>query len=166
MSNKETQITKDAAKKQITVIREFDAPVAQVWDAWTKKELLDEWWAPKPWKANTKSMDFKEGGVWLYAMQGPEGEKQWCRVDFKHIIPQKMYEGSDAFCDEAGNVTPQPPGMDWEVEFSAKGEGTLVKTVITFATEKDMEDIINMGFEQGFTAAHGNLDQLLETKKA
>jgi hypothetical protein len=33
--------------------------------------------------------------------------------------------------------------------------------VITFATEKDMQAIIEMGFEQGFTAAHGNLDELL-----
>ncbi len=159
--NKEALITKDAANKQITVIREFDAPVAKVWDAWTKKEMLDEWWAPKPWKTKTKSMDFKEGGVWLYAMQGPAGEEQWCRVDFKQIVPEKMYEGFDSFCDAEGNVVPEPPGMNWKVEFSPKGEATSVKTVITFATEKDMQSIIEMGFEQGFTSAQGNLDEML-----
>lgn len=163
--NKETRITKDAAKKQITVIREFDAPVAQVWDAWTKPELLDEWWAPNPYKTKTKSMDFKEGGVWLYAMQGTEGEEQWCRADFRTIVPQKLYEGDDAFCDSEGNVVPEPPGMNWHVEFSPKDEGTSVKTVITFATEEHMQTIITMGFEVGFTAAHSNLDKLLAKEK-
>jgi hypothetical protein len=36
-----------------------------------------------------------------------------------------------------------------------------VNVEITFATEADMEKIIEMGFEEGFTAAHGNLDELL-----
>jgi hypothetical protein len=41
------------------------------------------------------------------------------------------------------------------------GGGTKVEVEITFATQADMEKIIEMGFEVGFTAAHGNLDELL-----
>ncbi len=110
-------------------------------------------------------MDFKEGGYWLYAMQGPEGEENWCRADFKKIVPNKHYEGDDAFCDADGNITHDIPGMNWKVDFEPAGPGTLVKTVITFATEKDMETIIEMGFKEGFTAAHGNLDELLAKEK-
>ncbi len=36
--------------KQLKITRDFDAPVKQVWNAWTQSELLDQWWAPKPWK--------------------------------------------------------------------------------------------------------------------
>ena len=46
-------------KNTITVKRDFAAEVALVWDAYTKPEILDQWWAPKPWKARTKSMSFK-----------------------------------------------------------------------------------------------------------
>ena len=63
--NKETLYTKDVANNKMTVVRQFDAPVEQVWRAWTESELLDQWWAPLPWKAKTKKMDFREGGSWL-----------------------------------------------------------------------------------------------------
>ena len=52
----------------INVKRVFAAALPLVWDAYTNSEILDQWWAPKPWKARTKTMDFREGGHWLYAM--------------------------------------------------------------------------------------------------
>ena len=158
---KQTIISKDLANKRITVTREFDAPLEQVWKAWTDSELLDRWWAPKPWKAKTKSIDFREGGVWLYAMVGPNGEESWCRADFKKIARHKSFSANDAFCDENGNITSDMPGMHWENKFSEINTGTKVEVVITFATEAEFNKIIEMGFEEGFTAAHVNLDELL-----
>ncbi len=156
-----TTITKDAANKQLTIVRDFKAPVEQVWRAWTEPSLLDEWWAPKPWKAKTKSMEFKEGGTWLYAMQGPDGEETWCRADFETVDPGRSYTGTDAFCDADGKVTNDPPGMHWQVAFTPTAAGTRVNVVITFQSEEDMNKIVEMGFKEGFTAAHANLDSLL-----
>ncbi len=51
MSNKQTTISKDAANKKLIVVREFDAPLEEVWRAWTDSKILDKWWAPKPWRA-------------------------------------------------------------------------------------------------------------------
>ena len=51
---KQTIITKDLANKKLFVIREFEGTPEQVWEAWTESELLDKWWAPKPWKAKQK----------------------------------------------------------------------------------------------------------------
>ena len=65
----------DKENNRVNVEREFAAPVGKVWAAWTQQELLDQWWAPRPWKARTKSMDFREGGTWLYAMVGPRGRR-------------------------------------------------------------------------------------------
>jgi uncharacterized protein YndB with AHSA1/START domain len=161
IANNQTKVSKDVANKKIVVVREFDAPLEQVWKAWTDKDILDQWWAPKPWKAKTKSMDFREGGTWLYSMVGPDGTESYCRADFKTIVEKGSYSGDDAFCDENGNITSDPPGMHWFCKFSSMGTGTKVDVEITFATEADMEKIIEMGFEEGFTAAHGNLDELL-----
>jgi uncharacterized protein YndB with AHSA1/START domain len=161
MSNKQTTITKDAANKKLIVVREFDAPLEVVWKAWTDKDILDQWWAPKPWKAKTKSMNFREGGTWLYSMAGPDGTESHCRADFETIVENESYTGTDAFCDENGNITPDPPGMHWDCKFSSTGTGTKVEVEITFATGADMEKIIEMGFKEGFTAAHSNLDELL-----
>ena len=49
----------DKETQTVNVKREFNAGLALVWDAWTKPELLDQWWAPKPYQNKTKSMDFR-----------------------------------------------------------------------------------------------------------
>lgn len=162
-SNK-TQIIKDLKNKKLKITREFDAPVIQVWDAWTQSELLDQWWAPKPWKAKTKSMDFREGGFWIYAMVGPDGSEQWCRVDYENIEPSKSFAGTDAFCDEKGNINHEMPVMHWKCIFNESTTGTSLQIDITFKEEADIAKIVEMGFEKGFTAALTNLDELLENK--
>ena len=159
--NKETIITKHVANNKLFVEREFDAPPEQVWQAWTDSKLLDQWWAPKPWRAKTKTMDFREGGTWLYSMLGPDGTESFCRADFETIVPNKRYTVLDAFCDENGNPTTDFPRMHWKTVFTPTGDGTRVDVEITFDSEADMEKIIEMGFKEGFTAAHGNLDELL-----
>ena len=161
IATKETIYTKDAANKKISVVREFEAPVEKVWKAWTESELLDQWWAPKPWKANTQSMDFREGGTWLYYMEGPDGSRQYCRADYETIAPNKSYTGLDAFCDENGKINTDFPRMHWKVVFNKSANGTKVEVEITFTSEADMEKIIEMGFKEGFAAAHTNLDELL-----
>jgi uncharacterized protein YndB with AHSA1/START domain len=160
----DTTVTKDAASKKVVVVREFDGSVEEVWKAWTQPDLLDQWWAPKPWKANTKSMDFKEGGTWLYSMDGPEGEKHWSKVDYGSIEPGKKFTGTDAFCDENGKVSTEMGASHWNCTFSKSGDGTKVTVEITFDNEEDMNKLLEMGFEEGFTAAHGNLDELLAKK--
>src|ERR1700761_8173932 len=97
-----TSILKDLVNKKLHVTREFDAPIKNVWQCWTDKDLLDKWWAPKPWKAETKTMDFKEAGQWVYAMKGPDGSKHWARSDFEKINPQQSYTCTSNFCNEEG----------------------------------------------------------------
>lgn len=162
---KQTTITKDASNKKLVVVREFDAPLPLVWQAWTDSSLLDQWWAPRPWKAETKKMDFREGGSWLYAMKGPEGEIHWCRMDFDKIVPQKSFAGTNGFADEQGNRTHDIPSMYWHAQFAGTGDRTTVTVEITFESEQALKTIVEMGFQEGFTAAHGNLDEVLADRK-
>lgn len=157
----ETSFSKDLANKKILIEREFDASLDHVWRAWTQSDLLDQWWAPKPWKAVTKTMDFKEGGSWFYYMEGPDSTKIYCRADYKTIDPQRSYTADDLFCDENGNKTGELADMHWKNNFSETGTGTKVEVEITFDSVDDLEKIVEMGFREGFAAAHANLDELL-----
>ena len=141
--------------------RTVDVPCDLVWKAWTESELIDQWWAPKPWYAKTKYMDFTPGGYWLYCMNGPEGEQHWGRADYLKIIPHVSFEGDDSFCDEEGNINHDIPGMHWLVKFMPLASKTMVEVITTFSSVKDLKTIVEMGFKEGFTAAHGNLDVLL-----
>jgi uncharacterized protein YndB with AHSA1/START domain len=145
----------------ITVKREFAAPISNVWAAWTESELLDQWWAPKPWKARTKSMDFKEGGSRIYAMVGPKGEEHRSKFNFKTIEKTKRFTGIDGFTDAEGNLNTEMPRLHWEVNFMEKKEVTLVEIIISFDDLSQLETIISMGFKEGFTIALQGLDELL-----
>ena len=64
--------TVDKATATIYITREFAADLDLVWDAFTKAEILDQWVGPKPYRVQTKEMDFRVGGRWLYAMLSAE----------------------------------------------------------------------------------------------
>ncbi|OCX54331.1 hypothetical protein BEL04_08715 [Mucilaginibacter sp. PPCGB 2223] len=159
--NLQFDFTVDKENHTVNVKRTFDAELDLVWDAWTKPEILDLWWSPKPYRMQTKSMDFREGGTWLYAMISPENEKHWCRNDYQKIRPQQSFSGLDAFCDENGVVNTNMPRTHWENVFTAAGEQTLVNITARYNNLADLEMIIQMGFKEGFTMALENLDQYL-----
>ena len=161
MATKETIYTKDVANKKMKVVREFDAPVEKVWRAWTESELLDQWWAPKPWKAKTVSRNFSNGNTWIYYMEGPEGTRHYCRADFSNIQPQKSFIVLDAFCDEKGKINEDMPRTTWKIEFFPGKEGSRVEIELSYRSAADLEKIIEMGFKEGFAAALNNLDELL-----
>lgn len=152
----------DKEKNQIQVKREFAAARALVWDAYTKSDILDQWWAPKPWSARTKSMDFKEGGIWLYAMVSPEGEEHWGKMEYKTINPKDYFQAVDGFCDADGNLNPELPRATWDMNFDDKGEHTLVTNVTTYPDLAQLEQVIQMGIKEGLTMALENLDAVLE----
>lgn len=149
----------------ITVKREFAADIPLVWEAFTNSEIMDQWWAPKPWKTKTKSMDFREGGHWHYAMVGPADEVHWCWADYIHIDPKKKYTGLDAFADEDGHVNKDLPQSSYEVSFTTMGENTLVTYHITYPDLAQLEATIQMGFKEGLSMALQNLDELLPSLK-
>ena len=75
--------------KTVYITREFEANLSLVWDAFTKKEILDQWWAPRPWASKTKFMNFEVGGRRFYAMVSPEGEERRSIQGF-HLCLQKQ----------------------------------------------------------------------------
>lgn len=154
----------DKQHNQIKVARLFDAPRDLVWAAWTESDILDQWWAPKPWVAKTKSMDFKEGGHWHYAMVGPENETHWAKIDYIKINPEKYFSTFDGFSDAEGNPNTSMPRNKWENNFTDRGHETMVDIVLSFDSLEDLEKIIEMGFKEGFTAGLDNLDQYIASQ--
>ena len=107
-------------------------------------------------------MNFSNGGEWLYYMQGPAGERSYAKATYSNINPKRSFDMLDSFCDENGKENPEMPGMQWANVFKAGGTGCVVEIEIDFPSAEAMEQIIKMGFEEGFSAAHDNLDALLK----
>lgn len=156
--------TADKQNNTILISRQFDADLALVWEAWTNPEILDQWWAPKPFQTRTKSMDFRDGGVWLYAMVGPDATEHWCRADYQKIAHRHSYTAHDAFCDENGVINSSFPRALWNNTFTEQGGTTTVDIVIQYEQLADLEKIIELGFKEGFSMALENLDQYLAAR--
>jgi len=161
MDNQQTIVLKDYKAKSILVSREYDSPVSNVWRCHTEAELLDQWWGPAPWRAETKTMNFKIGGFWLYAMVSPEGQKHWGIMNYIEIELLKRIQLEDGFCDEEGTLNQELPVSKGDMIFTSTAIGTLVEFKMTYTTEEQLKTIIEMGFEQGITACIEQLAHLL-----
>ena len=155
------ELTVDKASNSIHIKRQFDARLGQVWQAWTNPELLDKWWAPKPYHVQTKYLNFEEGGWWLYAMVSPKNEKNWCKAEYKKIEHLQSIHWLDAFCDEEGNDTNGKPNSFWTIIFSEENGTTTVDVTLQHENKADLEMMIQTGFKEGFSMALENLDGVL-----
>ena len=162
MTAQKNSIVKDLNEKSILVSREFEAPLADVWKAYTDPKLLDQWWGPSPWRAETKQMNFKPGGYWLYAMVGPEGEKHWARMDYLAIDHLKSFDIQDSFADENGVINREMPVSKGRSSFTKTSKGTRVDFKLIYSTVEQLQKIVEMGFEQGITQCMDQLDVLFE----
>ena len=153
----------DKENSQLTLRQEFLANRQLVWDCYTKSELLNQWFAPKPLTTKTKSIKFIEGGHWHYAMVDPNGTEYWGYTEYLIIKPIDYYTSLDAFSNEKGEVNKDLPRTKWKVNFIDKNEKTLVETIVTYNSLADLEAVIQMGMEQGMRLTLEKLDELLET---
>jgi uncharacterized protein YndB with AHSA1/START domain len=152
----------DMAAKKIHIACEFSAPIAKVWRAFTEPDLIVKWIAPKPWTAENKIGDFSVGGIWLYAMVGPEGQKHWTHVEFTAIDEGKSFSSTGMFSDENGTTTPGAPRSFRETKFTTiDSNKTKVEIEITFTDEATIKMFVEMGFKEGTMMSYSQLEEFL-----
>jgi uncharacterized protein YndB with AHSA1/START domain len=161
MNNLLFDFTVDKTNKTVFVTREFAAELPLVWDAFTKQEILDQWWAPKPYLSKTIAMDFKVGGKRFYAMVSPEGQEHYAIQKYTSITPKTNFKYLNAFADKDEN--PALPGSDWDLTFNEQIGITKVSIIIYNDSLERMEHMIKMGFKEGFTMTLNELANLLPT---
>ena len=153
--------TVDKQTKMVNITKEFAFELSLVWDAYTKPELLDQWWAPKPLASRTKVMDFRLGGRRFYAMVSPDGQERWALQKYTSITPKSNFKLFNAFADE--NENPELPGSDWDLTFSEQDGRTKVSISIYNESLERLEKMVEMGFKEGTMSQMKNLEELLAT---
>ena len=155
--------TTDKDTHTIHITREFAADPELVWDAFTKAEILDQWIGPKPWRVQTKEMDFREGGRWLYAMISPENVSRWSLAEFIEIKPKSSFTTKNSFSDENGD--PINSGFTFSItknSFKAGAGTTTLQIEKKMASLAELEQFIAGGYyKEGMAAVMRNLDEYL-----
>jgi uncharacterized protein YndB with AHSA1/START domain len=153
--------TKDLEALTLTVVAEFAAPPARLWQVWSDPRQLERWWGPPTWPATFEEHDVVVGRGSRYYMTGPEGQKArgWWR--FVALDEPRILEFEDGFSDESGVPNPQMPTTRALVEFEETAAGTRMTVTSRFATVEQMEQLVQMGMVEGMTQAMDQLDRLL-----
>jgi uncharacterized protein YndB with AHSA1/START domain len=154
-------VTKDPATLTMVVTAAFDAPVERVWQLWADPRQLERWWGPPTYPATVVDHDLVPGGTVTYFMTGPEGDKHggWWRVlavDAPHSL-----EVQDGFSDDTGSPNPDMPSTIMRVVLSEEGGGTKMVMTSTFPSLEAMEQLTDMGMEEGLRAAMAQMDEVL-----
>jgi uncharacterized protein YndB with AHSA1/START domain len=142
---------------ELSVTRFIAAQPATVWDIMTNR--IEEWWCPKPWRAEFEALDRRAGGTSTCTMYGPDGEV--------HPNPGTVLAWDEgqrfAFTDAiVGDLEPAGPFMIgiWSVE--AEGDGTRYVAYARHWTEADCARHLEMGFEAGWGTCADQLAALCE----
>jgi len=154
---------KDFNANSIYVMKIYNAEVSEVWDYFTQSDLIDQWWAPEPWKCETITMEFAQKGIWLYTMKSPGGEKIYSLVKYGEITEHRSFDGIDSFCDETGTINENMPQTKWLIGFTGVEEGTKITFNLHYQSE-EMNKNLEIGFEAGFKATLLQLEEILNNQ--
>lgn len=71
--DRRTTIEADPALPVIRIVREFDAPPARVFRAWTEPELVARWLGPRDRVMKIDTWDARTGGSYRYSALAGDG---------------------------------------------------------------------------------------------
>jgi uncharacterized protein YndB with AHSA1/START domain len=99
--------------RAIRIERRFDAPRELVFDAWTRPELLLQWYAPHGCTILFVELDVRPGGRFHSCIHNPSFGDCWCVGVYKEIVRPERIAYTMATADSAGNVIePAQAGHD------------------------------------------------------
>jgi uncharacterized protein YndB with AHSA1/START domain len=157
-----TSVHKDPEALTMTVVADFTAPVKRLWDAYADPRQLERFWGPPTYPATFTQHDMFPGGRSSYAMVGPEGDVSRGYWEFLDVKAPHSFEVRDGFCHADGTPNPEMPSMRMTFQFEATDSGSRVTTTTYFNSVEELEQLLDMGMEQGMREAMGQIDAVLD----
>lgn len=156
-----SSVTRDTDALTMTVVAEFPVGVRRLWDAYVDPRQLERFWGPPTWPATFTRHDAAAGGRSAYAMTGPDGSSHGGYWEWLAVEPLKSFEVRDGFATPDGEPNPDLPSMRMEFVFEATDDGARVTTTTYFNSLADLEQLLEMGMEEGLREAMGQMDEVL-----
>jgi uncharacterized protein YndB with AHSA1/START domain len=156
-----TSVEKDLDALTITVVADFSATRALVWEAYTDPRQLEKIWGPVEWPATFTRHDVFVGGRSAYFMSGPAGERSAGFWEFLAVDHGKYFEVRDGFADDEGKENAEMPSMRMTFSFEDTSDGSRLVTTTHFGSLVQLEQLLEMGMEEGMASAMSQIDRVL-----
>src|SRR4030088_288250 len=120
-------VDRDPVALTLTIVSEFDAPAARVWQVWADPRQLERWWGPPTYPATVVDHDLGTGGQVTYFMTGPDGDKAHGWLQVLDVEPPNRLELKDGFANDDGTPNDGMPTTTMVVTLTERdGGGTLM----------------------------------------
>lgn len=156
-----TSVTKDPEALTMTVVADFSASVDRLWDAYADPRQLSKFWGPPTYPATFTRHDFYPGGSSSYFMTGPDGETFNGYWEYLNVAPRTSFEVVDGFALDDGRPNRDMPTCRIEFSFEPTETGSRLTTTSHFASQAELEKLLEMGMEEGTLTAMGQIDDVL-----
>lgn len=143
---------------ELSVTRLIDAPPARVWEVMVDR--TNEWWCPKPWRAEVDFGERKPGGTINTVMYGPDGEVERHGGLILAWDNGRRFATTDAIQE---GLQPNAPFMIGIWEVTPDGKGSRYTAIARHWTAEAMERHEAMGFADGWGTCADQLKALCET---
>ena len=149
------------AHRHIRIVRDFKAPRALVWQAFTDPYHLSQWWGPKGFTSPVCELDLRVGGRWYHEMQGPDGKRYPVDCVFTEVTPpERLVYRNLAAVDCVFGENP-PPSFIHAMTFEDLGETTRLTLDALFESMADRDAVARRGFAEGTSEGFDKLDLAL-----
>jgi uncharacterized protein YndB with AHSA1/START domain len=156
-----TDVKKDLDALTMTITAEFDAGAERIWEMWSDPRQLERWWGPPSHPATFVEHDLSPGGRSAYYMTGPDGRRHHGWWHIEEAEPPRRLRIEDGFGDD-GLPNEDMPGPSSATVTITEADGVTTMSIESkFASREDMEQMLEMGMEQGMVEALGQIDGLL-----
>lgn len=156
-----TSVEKDLDALTMTITADFPVPVRRLWDAYVDPRQIERFWGPPGWPATFTRHDVFPGGRSDYYMTGPDGERSAGFWEFLAVDEGRSFTVRDGFAHDDGSPNTEMPTMEMTARFEATDAGSRVVFVTSFGSLEQLEELIEMGMEEGTKAAMGQIDQVV-----
>lgn len=147
-------LSDDVLKRTLSIKRTFNAPIALVWEAWSKAEHIVMWWGPPGMETTVKRHEFRVGGSWEYIMKMPDGKDFIAEGTYSSIEDLTLIESS-------ANFKPMTEGVIIQANFEEQGERTAFIFNVIHPTEAYAKQQEDTGFMNGWGSVFDRLEELV-----
>jgi uncharacterized protein YndB with AHSA1/START domain len=161
-----TQMISKVEGNVLVLEREFDAPKALLFKAFSEKEHLKQWWGPRGWILTVCNIDFRVDGIWHYCMKCIDenqsdfyGFESWGKGVYQEIVQDEKIVYIDYFSDAEGNEADGMPSTQSTLLFEEHEGKTKLINRAAYPSAEALKTVLDMGMEQGITETWDRLEE-------
>lgn len=157
-----TEFTTDPDTRTITIRAQFAAPVERVWGLYADARQLEKVWGPPTYPATFVEHALEPGARTIYYMTSPEGERFGGWWEITEVDEPARFAFRDGFTDTDLQPDPSMPVSECVYTFEGTADGgTRAVYTSTYATAEALQQVVDMGVEEGSVSAINQIDAAL-----